>query len=44
MIVYQGEELHTYVIPGQPIAWQRPRCLRQRITTLTLVTRQAGAR
>ena len=25
MIEYQGKEIHTYVIPGQPIAWARPR-------------------
>lgn len=25
MIIYNGQELHTYTIPGQPIAWARPR-------------------
>ncbi len=25
MIIYNGQEIHTYVIPGQPIAWARPR-------------------
>ncbi len=25
MIVHNGIELHTYIIPGQPIPWARPR-------------------
>lgn len=25
MIIFEGKELHTYMIPGTPIAWARPR-------------------
>jgi Holliday junction resolvase RusA-like endonuclease len=25
MIIYNGREVHTYTIPGQPIPWARPR-------------------
>lgn len=25
MIEYHGKELYTYIVPGQPVAWARPR-------------------